>query len=87
VLDKKQIVELDCSQVWRQLVDYMEDDVTSELRRRIEAHLRSCRRCTAVYDGARNIVSLLGADALIELPEGFSRRLRERLAAGCDRHS
>jgi hypothetical protein len=36
---------------------------------------------TAVYGGMRNVVTLLGDERLIEVPEGFSRRLYRRFAS------
>jgi predicted anti-sigma-YlaC factor YlaD len=61
------------------LSDYLEGDLTPQLRLQIEEHLQSCDHCTAVYDGLRNVLRLLAAEKAIELPEGFSRRLYERL--------
>jgi predicted anti-sigma-YlaC factor YlaD len=61
------------------LSDYLEGDLTSQLRLRIEDHLKRCNHCRAVYDGLRNIVRLLGDEETIELPEGFSQRLYKRL--------
>ena len=46
----------------------------------MEAHFAQCKHCTAVLDGARNVVQLYGDDRLFELPAGFSRRLQRRLA-------
>ncbi len=71
--------EIDCREVWQELVNYMEDDLTPEMRDQIERHLRECAHCTAVYDGAQNVVCLLGDESLIELPPGFSRRLHDRV--------
>jgi len=45
----------------------------------IGEHLRTCDHCRAVYEGLRNIVRLLGDEEVIELPEGFSQRLYNRL--------
>jgi len=61
------------------LSDYLEGDVTAELRLRIEHHLTGCTHCTAIYDGMRNVVQLLSNERMIELPEGFSQRLYKRL--------
>ena len=74
------IVEVSCEEVRRELVNYTEGDLTPELAERIEQHLKNCRDCMAVYDGARNIVSLLGDEAAFQLPEGFSQRLRHKFA-------
>ena len=77
------IVEIDCYQVRRELSDYLEGDVSPELRLRIEEHLQTCDHCRAVCDGLRNIVRLLGDEEAIELPEGFSQRLYKRLFPVC----
>src|SRR5271165_2909965 len=77
-----QLLEIDCRRVWRELVNYTEGDLTPEMRDRITRHLQSCKHCTAVYDGSRNIVRLLGDKNAVELPPGFSRRLYERLSSG-----
>ena len=76
------IVEIDCYKVRRELSNYLDGDLTLELRRQVENHLASCSHCTAVYDGMRNVVTLLGDERVIELPEGFSRRLYQFVAAG-----
>ena len=79
VLQKPSVVEIDCYQVRRELSDYLESDLTPQLRLQIEDHFQSCSHCTAVYDGLRDVVRLLSNEKAIELPEGFSRRLYRRL--------
>ena len=79
VPDKPALIELDCCQVIRELSDYVEADLTPQLRLQIESHLKNCAHCMAVYDGLRNVVRLLGDEKAIELPEGFSERLYKRL--------
>lgn len=76
---KPGVIEIDCYQVRRELSDYLEGDLTPQLRHRIEEHLKGCDHCGAVYDGLRNIVRLLGHEDVIELPQGFSLRLYKRL--------
>jgi predicted anti-sigma-YlaC factor YlaD len=71
-------VEIDCYAVRRELVNYMEADLTPELRTRVDYHLQNCDHCTAVYDGVRNVVQLLGNENAIDLPRGFSQRLYRR---------
>jgi hypothetical protein len=73
-------MELTCAEVLRELSNYMDDDVTAELRRRINAHVSNCAGCKAIYDGVRNVIVLVGSDETISLPEGFSQRLRQKLA-------
>lgn len=70
---------LSCDAVRRELSNYLEDDVTPELRARIAAHLEGCRLCTALHDGVRNVIRLASAAGVVELPAGFSQRLRQRI--------
>ena len=78
---KSAVMEIDCYRVLRELSDYLEADLPPELRTQIERHLKQCNHCTAVYDGMRNVVRLLGDEKAIDLPEGFSRRLHQRLVS------
>jgi len=72
---------LSCKEVWRAISDYIDREVSQEIRREIEAHLAQCRHCAALVDSTRNIVILLADDRLFTVPVGFSERLRRRLAA------
>ena len=72
---------INCEQVWREVSDYLDDEVDPELRAAIEEHVRGCQRCAAVLDGMRNVVQLYGDERMMEAPVGFSRRLRQRLEA------
>ena len=74
-------MQIDCTEVRRELSNYIENDVTPELRRQMEQHFVICPGCTAVYDGVRNIIKLVADGRVLELPPGFSRRLFARLAA------
>jgi predicted anti-sigma-YlaC factor YlaD len=73
-------MELTCAEVLHELSNYIEDDVTAELRTRINEHVRKCGGCKALYDGMRNVIVLVGVGETIPLPEGFSQRLRQKLA-------
>jgi hypothetical protein len=79
VSQNNKIIEVDCYQVRRELVNWMEGDLTAELRAQVNLHLQNCQHCTAVYDGARNVIRLLSDEKSIELPPGFSNRLYQRL--------
>ena len=80
--DKPVVIEIDCYRVRRELSDYLESDLTPELRLQIERHLAGCSHCKAVYDGVRNVVQLLGDQRAIDLPKGFSQRIYRRLISG-----
>ncbi|MCI0402817.1 MAG: zf-HC2 domain-containing protein [Acidobacteria bacterium] len=73
-------MKISCQEVWREVSNYLEDDLTPELRSRIEAHVKGCVHCSAIVDGTKNVVELVCDDRAFALPEGFSRRLSQRLA-------
>jgi len=77
----EQAILISCAEVRRELSNYIENDVTPELRAQVEQHVLSCGGCKAVYDGVRNVLKLVGGGGIIELPSGFSLRLFRRLAA------
>lgn len=72
-------IEVSCEDVWREISNYIENDVSSELRLAIEEHLHHCRPCTAVHEGAKNLIRLVGDPHTFQVPTEFSRRLYRRL--------
>ena len=53
--------------MWREISNYLEDEVTAGFRTRMDQHFRGCKRCTAVLDGTRNVVRLVGDAAVFDL--------------------
>jgi anti-sigma factor RsiW len=72
-------MEISCQHVWREISNYVDDDLDPELRSRMEAHFKICAHCKAVVDGTRNVVKLIADGVEFEIPEGFSKRLYERI--------
>lgn len=68
-----------CEDVWREVSNYLDGEVDSELRSAIDEHVRGCKRCTAIVDGTRNVIQIYGDERMVEVPLGFSRRLHRRL--------
>ena len=75
-----EVVDINCLEVIRELSNYIDDDVTPQLREQILAHLSGCSRCTAVHNGLKNTITLTGDGRAFNLPGGFSQRLRAKLA-------
>ncbi len=73
-------MEISCREVIQELSTFIDQGIDGELRAQIEEHLAKCRHCSAIYDGTRNVIRLVGDDRVFELPPGFSHRLRNRLA-------
>jgi hypothetical protein len=73
------VIEISCLEVWREISNYIDGDVDGELRARMEAHFKVCAHCSAVLDGTRNVVKLVGDGAEYVVPDGFSQRLYNRI--------
>jgi Putative zinc-finger len=71
---------VNCEQVWLEISNYLEGDVDTTLRSAMDEHFRTCKRCASVLEGTRNVIRLYGDERMIEVPEGFGRRLERRLA-------
>jgi hypothetical protein len=68
-----------CEQVWREVSNYLEGDIAPELRAAVDEHSRTCPRCRAVLVGTRNVVQIYGDERMVDVPLGFSHRLRRKL--------
>ncbi len=73
------VVEISCEEVWREVSNYLEGEANAELRVRMDEHFKGCKHCTAVLDGTRNVVRLVGDATAFDLPAGFSDRLYQKL--------
>jgi Putative zinc-finger len=72
---KMPTIEISCVEVWREISNYLDNEISAELRERMEAHFKGCAHCTAVLDGTRNVVKLVGDGKAFQIPDGFSKRL------------
>jgi len=70
-----------CEEILREISNYIDDDVTPELRRQVERHLGDCRRCTVLVNTTRKTLTLVADHCAMELPKGVSERLMKQLAA------
>ncbi len=78
-LKKKPIIEIDCVEVWRQISNYLDNEVDPDLRAIMVSHFKDCAHCSAVLDGTRNVVKLVGDGKSFEIPAGASRRFYVKL--------
>ncbi len=69
----------DCRQVLAELSNYMDDEVTLELKRAIEEHLARCGRCSVVYDTTRRTLKIVSGNLPPGAPLAVSERLHARL--------
>ena len=72
-------IEISCIEVWREISNYIDGDISPELRERMEAHLAHCAHCSAVLGGTRNVVALIADGRLFRMPEGLNKRLYNKI--------
>ena len=71
---------LKCEQVWQEISNYLEGEMDAGLRASMDEHFRTCKSCTSVLEGTRNVIRLYGDERMIDVPAGYGRRLERRLA-------
>jgi anti-sigma factor RsiW len=70
---------MDCKEVLANLSDYVDGEVSVELRKTIERHIARCRRCRVVLDTTRRTLKLVLDAEPFEVPLAVSARLYLRL--------
>jgi len=80
----KKPIEIDCEEVWRQISNYLDDEVDPGLHATMASHFKDCAHCSAILDGARNVVKLVGDGRAFEIParasQTFYKKLNDHLA-------
>ena len=72
-------IEIDCVEVWRQISNYLEGEVDSALRASMASHFKDCAHCSAILDGTRNVMKLVGDGKVFEIPAGVSQKFYKKL--------
>ena len=73
------MIKISCLEVWKEISNFIDNDVEPELRARMEAHFKVCAHCTAILDGTRNVVKLVADGVEYHMQEGFRRRLYDKI--------
>lgn len=70
---------LDCKQVLAELSNYLDGEVPEDLRRALEEHVAKCRRCSVIFDTARQTLRIVCDAEPFDVPFDVSARLYARL--------
>jgi anti-sigma factor (TIGR02949 family) len=70
---------LDCKQVLAELSNYLDGEVSPELKRALEQHLAACHRCSLIFDTTRKTLKIVTDVGPLEVPLEVSARLYARL--------
>ncbi len=73
-------LKMNCAQARRELSNYLENEVSPEVRAAIDAHLRHCRNCNVIFDTTRRTLRIVSDAGPFEIPLAVSGRLHARLA-------
>jgi predicted anti-sigma-YlaC factor YlaD len=68
-----------CEEVWRDISDYIDDELAPKQRAALDEHFASCRHCTAVLEGTCNVIRLYRDERVLAPPQGFRDRLEGRI--------
>ncbi len=73
------VLTIDCVHVWQENSNYIEGEVNPELRTRMELHFKECKHCSAILDGTRNVVRLVGDGKAFDISDDTRGRLYSKL--------
>jgi len=58
-----------CDEFFSEFADYLENQVSPEVRRELELHLSRCRACYVLYDSSQKTIKIVSESSSFELPE------------------
>jgi anti-sigma factor RsiW len=80
------MTDLGCASGVALLMDYLEGELSGELRAAIDAHVAGCARCVAFLDSYRATPEILRRATVASLPANLAaalmRSVRDRFAQG-----
>ena len=70
-----------CEEFFAEFADYLENQVSPEVRQELELHLSQCRACHVLYDSTSKTVKIVTESNSFELPQNVSESMIERVMA------
>ncbi len=58
-----------CDEFFAEFADYLENQVSPEVRQELELHLSQCRVCHVLYDSSRKTIKIVSESNSFELPQ------------------
>ena len=79
---------ISCRDFITELGNLLDDDVASEIREQLEAHLAHCNTCQVLYDSTRQTLRIVTESGSFEYPgpiaEPLVTRVMDRIRSGCE---
>jgi hypothetical protein len=70
-----------CEEFFAEFADYLENQVSLEVRQELELHLSQCRACHVLYDSIRKTVKIVSESNSFELPQNVFDPIIDRVMA------
>jgi hypothetical protein len=70
-----------CEEFFSEFADYLENQVSPEVRQELELHLSQCRACHVLYDSTRKTVKIVSESDSFELPQNVFDPIIDRVMA------
>ena len=70
-----------CDEFFAEFADYLENQVSLEVRQELELHLSQCRACHVLYDSTRKTVRIVSESNSFELPQNIFDPIIDRVMA------
>ncbi|MBS1867671.1 MAG: zf-HC2 domain-containing protein [Acidobacteria bacterium] len=70
---------MDCKQILSEVSNYLDGDLSKEVKQAVEGHLGKCTRCSLVYSTTRETLRIVSDCGVFTIPVAEGTRLRARL--------
>jgi len=70
-----------CEEFFAEFADYLENQVSLQVRQELELHLSGCRACHVLYDSARKTIRIVSESNSFELPQNIFDSIIDRVMA------
>jgi hypothetical protein len=70
-----------CEEFFAEFADYLENQVSPEVRQELELHLFQCRACHVLYDSTLKTVKIVSESNSFELPQKVFDPIMNRVIA------
>ena len=72
---------ISCEEFFAEFADYLEGQVSAEVRQELELHLSQCRACHVLYDSSRKTIKIVSESDSFELPQKVFDPIIDRVMA------
>jgi len=70
-----------CEEFFAEFGDYLEDQVSPEVRKELELHLSQCHACHVLYDSSLKTIKIVTESSSFEIPQNVFDPIIERVMA------